>query len=235
MLSDDVITPFCIYHYIDKQTSTYRGFIGNPTQSDGSIYTCNPPPVEYGNWYLYGTFYAISPTFKPMPKGVKFIETIKLAEFPYETSKIDVKYDPFDLSKNSINFITWTQPVPNTIPLYIFTLGSSIFPTFENKSPPNWKQSKLSPIYVLDPSKFKKTKHFAFSKLDKFQQKSLPDPNGTSFYNSFLATNVEFPSDLLETMQSLKNKKNKFSFNFSTTIIVIILLIFALLLIFSCF
>lgn len=50
--SSFLISPFCIYHYDDLQTNTFRGYIAYPVKSrsyNGSEYLkCGPIPKAYG-------------------------------------------------------------------------------------------------------------------------------------------------------------------------------------------
>ena len=72
---------------------------------------------------------------------------------PYDTKKIIYAYDPFDIKKESVSFLTWTQPVSGTVPLYLhITPGGHSYPSFQPNPPEEntgWTLNKLSPLYVL--------------------------------------------------------------------------------------
>ena len=76
-MSDTNITPFtimplCIYHYNDKGTNTYRGFINIAskirTKGGNEILKCVQSQNRFGSgWKYYGSFYALSPMLRPIP------------------------------------------------------------------------------------------------------------------------------------------------------------------------
>ena len=209
------IVPYCIYHYLDPVLNTFYGYIGNPStikKSSGNIeLNCRPLP----NWKLYNSFYAFSPMIRPIPNGLKLMNAIKIEQHPFYTKTIETVYDPFDINKKSVSFLTWNQPVTNTIPLYIhITPYGNSFPSFDKNPPINekgWTQSKMSPVFVLvDPiisninkglngypiASFPKDENgipiFTFSIKDN---KCHPEPNGISLEKCFLTTD----KDLLRT------------------------------------
>jgi hypothetical protein len=163
-----VIVPFCIYHFINRHTNTYYGFINYPTKfmDNTTILKCPPDNLdEYGAWFLYGTFYAISPLIRPIPNGLKLFSAVKREAYPYDTKRLDYVYQ-FNPSVNTINFITWSQPVPDTVNLYIhISPFGGIFPSFdknppqsrqqpesdntENGSNKGWTEASFSPIRVF--------------------------------------------------------------------------------------
>jgi hypothetical protein len=103
--------------------------------------------------------------FRPIPLGTKLFCAKRKGSFPYNTMENIFVYDPYKYEKLCNYFITYNQPVPNTVPLYLHKLNNNIFPSFD-KNPPSshsgWKQSSLSPIFVMteetvgpDPDKIK--------------------------------------------------------------------------------
>ena len=145
-MSDPLIT-ICVYHRVD--TSGHR--FSFMTYSDGTA--CPPPPAAYGNWYLYDTFYAFSPMLRPIPEGLKLIRVRQFGTYPYSTEVVQYNYDPFDVDDQSIYFLTWTQPVPHTSPLYLWrTNYDATYATFDAtnlKSEMNWDKELISPVFVL--------------------------------------------------------------------------------------
>ena len=149
-----IISQFCIMHYNDPNTNTYNGYISYPTRIktiDGFETKCTQPPSEYGQWQLYQKFYALSPMIRPIPTGLKLINANTMDYYPYSTKNIKHVYDPFDIQQESISFMTWTQPVPGTVPLYLhISPNGDSYPSFD-KNPPsegNWTQNKMSPLFV---------------------------------------------------------------------------------------
>ncbi len=154
----NVIIPFCIYHYIDPSTQTYYGYIGNPRKTrldDGSeVYQCPPEPRTFKRWFLAGTFYAVSPSFRPIPVGMRIFCAKRIKKFPYATNDVDAMYDPYNIKDDCVYFTTYNQPVPNTEPLYFHISGDLVFPSFDPRPPsddPTWEQTNISPIFVMTP------------------------------------------------------------------------------------
>jgi hypothetical protein len=205
------IVPFCIYHLIDTQTNTYVGYIGYGAKTvvnNKEILRCQAPNIKYGRYKIYGSFYAITPLFRPIPSGLKLINAVQQKYHPYGTSDIKYEYDIFDKNNtNSINFLTWLQPVRNSVPLYIYnTPGGTSFPSFKknpsyyNKSL-GWSENEISPIFVLvdkdaylsnpdsTPQSFQnfKTKNGTLNfKFSNFNGRCVPDPNGNSISECLL-------------------------------------------------
>ena len=81
----------------------------------------------YGNWYFYGKFYAISPMLGIIQSGLKLITTEAMSVAPYETKKVNML---MMLKEMMSVFLTWTQPVPETVPLYLNISKWDIIPKF---------------------------------------------------------------------------------------------------------
>ena len=234
-----LISPFCIYHYNDPKTNTYRGYIAYPNKSrnfDGTEQLkCAPVPKEYGHWTCYGKFYALSSMIRPIPNGLKLINTEIMNKAPYSTKKIRYAYDPFDTEDMDISLLTWTQPVPETVPLYlhISPLGTS-YPSFskiphgDNKE--LWTLNRLGPLYVL----VDKDDHIAGSDANlhnlsdfpkdtngipkftfiNFDYRCVPTPGGMPLEECLLITDENIyqsyralPQDLLERVQYYEDQK----------------------------
>ena len=156
--TQNLIIPFCIYHYIDSNTKTYMGYIGNSISTklkDGTeTYICPVMPKTFTGWLNAGFFYAVKPIFRPIPTGMRmFCAKINTA-VPYGTLDLEAVYDPFNIKDTCVYFSTYNQPTPNTEPLYFHKLGNNVFPSFD-PSPPykssEWSQTEISPIYVMTP------------------------------------------------------------------------------------
>lgn len=154
-MNDSIIIPFCIWHYIDLDTQTFLGYIGCPRKykKDGFIgFDCGEETKSFNNWFLAGTFYAVSPSFRPIPVGMKIFCAKKNMTEPYNTNDVYLMYDPYNIKDDCVYFITYNQPVPNTVPLYFHAFGDNIFPSFDPKPPsssPQWSQTFISPIFVM--------------------------------------------------------------------------------------
>ena len=154
-MNDSIIIPFCIWHYIDLDTKTFLGYIGGPRKfkKDGLIgFDCGTETKKFNKWFLAGTFYAVSPSFRPIPVGMKIFCAKKNVTEPYNTNDVYLMYDPYNIKDDCVYFITYNQPVPNTVPLYFHAFGDNIFPSFDPKPPsssPQWSQTFISPVFVM--------------------------------------------------------------------------------------
>lgn len=153
-----IIIPICIYHYIDPETSTYMGYIGNPRKikinNGKEIYQCPSEPLTFRKWFRAGVFYAVSPSFRPIPIGMRIFCAKRMESYPYATTDMTAMYDTYNIKNECVYFTTYNQPVPNTQKLYFHTMGKYLFPSFDPKPPSNdqkWKQTKNSPIFVMTP------------------------------------------------------------------------------------
>ena len=259
-----LIVPFCIYHLNDEKTGINLGYIGNPVRTKHNhTFKCSlNPGLKHANWKFYGNFYAVTPMLRPIPSGLKLLNVVNIQQYPYNTSKLDYIYDPYHLTKHGVSFMTWTRPAPYTVPLYIYdTPNGSIFPSFDkNPFGKNWKQSLVSPIFVLvDPkspygtNKIHKVKddfsrdingNIEFKFINHYKR-CIPNPEGTSLPQCFLAADKNIlgkeindhpaPPTLLQTIQGLKdqNKPKNIFKNIQPIFIMIFIIIFLLSLISS--
>jgi hypothetical protein len=251
------IVPYCIYHYIDNNTNTFYGYIGNPTKIkklSGNIeFSCPLDTIQNSKWTLYNSFYAFSPMIRPIPKGLKLINALKLGQYPFQTKTIEYQYDPFSIKENSVSFLAWTKPVMTSVPLYIhITSDGNYFPSFEKEpviKQKGWTQSKLSPIFVLvDPEItgittdiignqinpiLKDLKGDPIFKFTRTDTGCTPSYNGMSLEKCFLLTDEDLLNNkkydthtLLEEIQKInkQNQNNNFSLNYSSIIYIIIII-----------
>ena len=137
-----MVLPYCVYHWVNKESGTYRAFLSNAQlekREDGTeSFRCWQPPLPtgYGYWKLAGVFYAVNPMFRPIPFGMQLFCAERRKEWPFDTVSVNVVYDPFHTSPSCVYFITFTHPVPYIVPLYLHTLNDRVFPDFDPKSPP---------------------------------------------------------------------------------------------------
>jgi hypothetical protein len=238
-----IFAPFCIYHNNDKRTNTFHSFIGYPakyiTSSGYETISCESSSQKFGSWTYAGSFYAISAMLRPIPPGLKLIQTEKLMMAPYDTKKIIYAYDPFDIKKESVSFLTWTQPVSGTVPLYLhITPGGHSYPSFQPNPPEEntgWTLNKLSPLYVLvDKNNYHSTEDINNQELYEFPKdkngipkfkfivsdnRCIPNPNGMSLTECFLKTNIFTPNEnitqtLLERIENINKKGHNNTHNF---------------------
>lgn len=156
---NNILVPFCIYHYIEPNTGLYAGYIGMPNkirnENGEEYFECKKEKQVFGKWYLAGTFYAVSPMFRPIPYGMKMFCAKKAGSFPYNTTNVSMNYDPYNTKKDCVYFTTYSQPVPNTVPLYFHFLNENVYPSFDRNPPSddiNWTQTEISPVYVMTNS-----------------------------------------------------------------------------------
>lgn len=224
------VLPFCIYHYYDRTTNTLHGYIGNskrvkrPNPETGKLeftWACQKAPKAYGPWFLYSKFYALSPLIRPIPHGLKLINANKLGKLPYSTKDIEHSYDPFNFSKDSVSFLTWSQSVPDTVPLYIWdTENGSIFPSFDSTigEKMGWEEDIISPLYVLvdydehidkyDENRIRIRKYpnnnFKFKDING---RCIPDPSGETLDKCFIKTD----ENIIKTSHEILDDRNIFS------------------------
>ena len=179
-----ILIPFCIYHWFDKQHFIYKSYIApairkyNPKNNPENKYNydCIHSDVLYNNgWKLATVFFAVNPSYKPIPVGMKLFRVQRTQSFPYDVVDVHLKYDVYNIDKNDVYFITYTKPVPNTIPLYIWKKNGSTFIDYASTSPPvekdspfttlshstdisqiltekGWGSALINPIYIIHPN-----------------------------------------------------------------------------------
>ena len=152
------ITPYLILHYVDQQNETYRGYIVNShtkrNNNNEIIYGREIDRKFNQGWRVVGTFYALNPLFRPIPSGMNLYCVKHSDSAPMRIFALYKDYDIFDIdNENCTFFITYGQPVVNTVSLYFHDLGiNGLFPTFERKPPigeGKWSDTKFSPIFVM--------------------------------------------------------------------------------------
>jgi hypothetical protein len=150
------IIPFCIYHRNNSNTQTYLGFISGPrqvfTKNGTEIFECAPEPKTYRQWFLYSNFYALAPSFRPIPVGMLLFCAKRSSIYPYDITEVKFVYDPFNLHDDCIYFIVYSQPMVNTVPLYLHKISKHIYPSFDKNPPsddPAWTHEGISPIFVM--------------------------------------------------------------------------------------
>lgn len=121
-----VFIPICVYTQTVDGTSRVRLEYPNITLHQGetfySPWFTNGPTSKNNYWKYSFTFLAISPLVRPIPRGMNLIRAELSPSFPYATTSIYAVYDPFTVPSSNVSyvsFITYTQPVPNTIKIYI--------------------------------------------------------------------------------------------------------------------
>lgn len=148
------ILPFCIFHQIDLVDGNHKGIILNPVpekqESGEVIYRCNrqaPGP----DWSFAGTFYAVTPMFRPVPVGMRLFcsQTSELGGIVSLTD-VSTPYGMFHFQPDCVYFMTYNQSTIHTVPLYLHKRGSNVFPSFDATPPgKGWDSTAISPIYVL--------------------------------------------------------------------------------------
>jgi hypothetical protein len=139
--------------------------------------------------------------------------------FPYNTVDISQVYDPFDVRKLCVNFITWMEPTPYTTPLYIYKMGDGVFATFEEHK--ELERKLISPIYVLTK---KPNAHTIFIdkknwfnivngipdfKFQEYMGRCDPNPDGKSLGDCVVgnATGLVKPLSLLKYLENVESNE----------------------------
>jgi hypothetical protein len=191
-----LIDQFCIFHYDDFEKNIFRSYITyeRKLELNGKPITCYPLPSKLGKWKLYGKFYAISSLFRPIPHGLKLLNT-EVENQRDGILDVDHMYDPFNTSNVDVNFITWTKKVPETVPLYLHKTPDNFTYVSFDANPPaadikDWGSDNLSPIYVLvDNSYYQSYKNSPY-KIYEFPK----DKNGFPEFKFFDPNNRCIPT-----------------------------------------
>lgn len=216
------IVPFCLFHYLNHNEQTYRGYIGNPELDkigDDYIYKCKKDNVELSNWKFVRKFYAISPMFRPVPTGMKLFCMETSDHAPFRTVKASVNYDMFTFDPDCTYFMTYNEPVSNTTPLFLYQLGDNVFPSFDNTPPAlGWKEVYFSPIFVI--TRIRNDPHFdpnfikfqcVNSRCIPYGPMSLRKTKKMSLIDCVIGCSEEIidstrPSDILSIVETMKTK-----------------------------
>lgn len=123
---------------------------------------------DYGNDLIelceIGDFYVINPEVRPIPEGLSlfYVDMDNT-----QIHDIGLIYDMFNRDNDYFRFLAWLQPVPNTVPLYIYK-ENDVSISFKKENRP---QYSFSPIYVLkEPMLF-----------TQYQGRCIPSKNGIPF------------------------------------------------------
>jgi len=159
-------------------------------------------------------FYVIDPKFRPIPSYMSLFCIKSDNSYPYGINSFQQIYDPFNIDDNCLLFITWMEPVPYSIPLYIYKIGNIIYPSLKINS--KLTEIDISPIYVLNEKKFEKWNKVPQFRFSNYMGRCIPDPtNGVSIQNC-VKHNKNKPQTLLEYL--LENRKKQVNFVLKTTI-----------------
>jgi hypothetical protein len=153
------IVPYFILQYVDERAGIYRGYIvaANSRRNEKNEivydYKIDTNVFRHG-WRVVNKFYALNPLFRPIPTGMNLYCVEHSNSTPMKISALYKDYDIFTVNKqNCTFFITYGQPVVNTVSLYFHNVGENgLFPTFERDPPygeDDWKSVKFSPIFVM--------------------------------------------------------------------------------------
>ena len=169
------LMPFCLYHWVDKARFIYKSYIIPAIRKADGQYECmNSDLLSKDGWKLVSIFFAVNPSYKPIPREMQLFRVQRNKEFPYDVTDVNINYDIYNIDDNSVYFITYTKPVPNTIPLYIWKNNGSTFIDFASTSPPaeqnvpsknmshsqdishiltekGWSSALINPIYIIHP------------------------------------------------------------------------------------
>ena len=209
---NNLIVPMCIYN-LDGPEGPVQSYIGNPVLNSNNKYVCEGPSQQ--PWYFFSNLYALNPMFTAIPTYMKLICAKKsnVADASYGTVEVINNYDPYNLNNQCVYFITWTQPVPYTTPLYIYHSNGGILSSFEKRD--DLKEAFLSPIYVLTddprPTTLIPPGGTWFNKVDgkaqfKFKSRGehcIPNPDGSTFLECNLNNDLSLnrPESLLGSLR----------------------------------
>lgn len=198
-----LIVPYCIYQNIDTKGLIMNGVISmaNIMNNQGKYsLNCQTNSLKYDQWSYIDTFYAINPLYLPI-FGIELICIRQSNQFPYDSSKIEIVYDITNEHDDCVYFMCWTDETPNTTPLYLYESGNHILPSLKKINSDVWKESPLSPIYVLDGPNTK------FKLIDG---RCVPDINGVPLHECVVQyLHADFQSGCPPGQLSCQFKKEK--------------------------
>jgi hypothetical protein len=162
-------------------------------------------------YYMEAKFGVLSPMVRPIPGGgrTQLICVQLSGSYPYNIIDISYYVDIFNRSKmNCVNFIAYTVPVSNTIPLYLYKRGRNMYPTF-TPSPPfgdGWEENELPAIYVFKPSDFPNGYLFYD---DPGKVGCVPHPKGSSLIDCILISeeNILRKPKKIEEMKEITSQE----------------------------
>jgi hypothetical protein len=223
---------------VNKEEDTYRAYI-----SPKSLNSLNACTSNLGSAYHpKEQFTAFNANLRPIPYGMKVICFKLSKDQPTRTTKVEVVYDFFIEEEGCVNLITYTEPVPGTIPLYLFSLGEdNVFPSF-TKQPPTkwWKELSISPIFVLKGIvtnlKFTCLNGKCIPVLSNKTENKTEKEEGTSFEECLRVCSKQKPKNILEMVKDEDLiRKRKFElagilifFTFLSFLLILILVYFFL-------
>lgn len=157
------IVPICIYD----------NFIGLPQKSGEKNYIC--PQLE--NLLLEKKVWVINPDFRPIPPGTVLF---CVQQSNFSIVKISIQYDPFDQSQDCVRFITWAQPTPYAIPLFIYKYRQQYKISLKPIDNSEYHRLSFSPIYVLpdNTTDFKIVNNTPQYRFTGTQGICVPNPTG---------------------------------------------------------
>ena len=144
-----ILLPYFIYN-----NNNYQSFISPGIITENGQYKDIYEDTLYQNgWEKTGMFFGINPAYKPIPNQMQLFKITLNNTFPWDIKDISLHYDIYNVSDNYIYFITYTKPLINTTPLYIWENNHSTWVSFSPKPPKQkgWKPNLINPIYVIDP------------------------------------------------------------------------------------
>lgn len=150
-----ILLPYFIYNITDKKNNIYKSFISpGIIMKNGEYKDIYADTLSQNGWKKTGIFFGVNPAYKPIPNEMQLFKITLNNTFPYDIKNISLQYDIYNISNNYIYFITYTKPVINTIPLYIWENNNSTWVTFSSNSPDQkgWKSNLINPIYVIEPN-----------------------------------------------------------------------------------
>lgn len=154
-----MIVPLYIYTYNDPVTCTNYGKLSLSLIKEDA-----KPTSKNGYWALTSMLYVIANTINPLPLGTNIISVVNACYFPYDTTFVQIEYDPFQptstifpyAANTTFSFAAYTQPVPHTQKLYIYPKGSALdtkyshyYPTLSSQPPFITKAAPIV-LYVFD-------------------------------------------------------------------------------------
>jgi hypothetical protein len=207
------IVPLCLYTSQDSKTS----FLNYPSKVRIENNTKISCLEKYG--YTCYTFFVINPDFRPIPTGTNLLS---FKNGNSQTISIEKVYDPFNISEKTYRFISWLEPTPYCIPIFIFKSNSDnqLYFSLKNAKPNGYNINKDIKIMYVLPS----NNYF----FENYQGRCIPSTTSNLTLRQCLVKDNTISKDVsIITTLSPKKDTNLITNNIIVfTILVIIILIF---------
>lgn len=204
------IVPLCLYISKDKK----RSLIDYPSKiriENQTIITC----LDKEGYDSY-KFFVINPDFRPIPIGTNLIS---FKNGNSQTVSLEIVYDPFNLTEKTNRFISWIEPTPYCIPIFVFKSNTEnlFYFSLDNTCPNGYNvNTDIKTIYALPSDTYS---------FENYNERCIPSSknNGMTLKKCLLNSKIYGDTSILNYI-SKKTNTTSVSFNIILVVIFIIIL-----------